>query len=231
MWWWWACCVTATYAAITAGTWAIRSTCKGATVDQRADYIAANVVKSIALLVICIVGSANVPVWDIIVENRWDNYTVMLFIPAYGALDMVTLFTVDRLPTTTMYHHIAVAVVTVAMTCVDLTNDNSGLVRALRTVIIYGMFSCGPYLVNLFLAARIHATYIHLARLTTVIYVVSIGLNCTCMATCMWANLVDGYYVSVFLTSIPIGIFIRDDLILLASLLRFSDWVNPSLIF
>lgn len=89
------------------------------------------------------------------VSNNWEMSLPCIFymkrtVVVYVVMDVVTLFTVPKMPTTTVIHHILSLLL---CTCIFAVDPRTGDI--IRMIGMYGAWSALSYLVNTYLALRV----------------------------------------------------------------------------
>ena len=101
----------------------------------------------------------------------WNTRKILVLGHVYAALDAVSLCMVDRMRVSTLVHHIAVVLVHAQNCLQDFEEDTYA-----RCSVIYAIFSCFAFQVNLQLARRFERPDFKSAY---VVYVLCCGLNWT----------------------------------------------------
>ena len=192
-------------------------------------YVVANLSKAFFLAVITI----NTRFWVGIYNGFFNDYfqmtelkrTVMMYI----ATDLVALYMVPKLPLSTIFHHVVTTVIAIMASSINLSVSGwDGFLGVFKMAVIYGMFSCIPFLVNAYLAlrvvyprARLLSVLVHLALWT---YVCCCVLNWSAHASWL-IQLVASLKISIFpiLYLLPVAVVINDDLTLIKWLVRRSS--------
>lgn len=104
-------------------------------------------------------------------HDRWDTRAILVMGHMYAVLDTVSLFMVERMQTSTIVHHVAVVLVHVQNCQQDFTVDSYA-----RCSVVYAIFSCFAFQVNLALARRYEKPSFQSAY---VVYVLSCMMNWT----------------------------------------------------
>ena len=118
--------------------------------ENKQKYITKNIIKSFSLLLL-LHPTTNL-LGSIIYNRPLSNFFVKNFASFYVSNDIVALFKVKNLPTTTIFHHSMTTLLLFVNYFIDYENlEQSSLAKLL---IIYTCFSCYPFTVNTYLGLR-----------------------------------------------------------------------------
>ena len=119
-------------------------------------YVVANLSKSFFLGSMALSSRYWIYVYHFCVLDNMDTIYVKRCAILYVATDLVALFMVPKLPRSTILHHVTTTTLIIMVTAVNLeTKGYGGLLGVSKMVILYGIFSTIPYLVNAYLALRV----------------------------------------------------------------------------
>jgi hypothetical protein len=111
-------------------------------------YVVKNITKGIYLSFLVILG------WFMIIQDAmidvFDNRTIRIFASMYVSNDVVGLFRVSNLPTSTRLHHSATVIFLLVAWNVDFEQSNVG-----QLLLLYTYFSAISFPVNLYLGLRL----------------------------------------------------------------------------
>jgi hypothetical protein len=111
-------------------------------------YVVKNITKGIYLSFLVIVG------WFMVIQDAMNdifvNQTIRIFASLYVSNDVVGLFRVSKLPTSTRLHHSATVIFLLVAWNVDFEQSNVG-----RLLLLYTYFSAISFPVNLYLGLRL----------------------------------------------------------------------------
>lgn len=166
-------------------------------------YVVKNITKGIYLCILVILG------WFMIVRNimnnRFDNPTIKIFASMYVSNDVVGLFRVSNLPTSTRLHHTASIIFLLVAWNVDFQESNVG-----QLLLLYTYFSAISFPVNLYLGLRL--CYDNMEWLKTVSkYVYAVGCLCNWYVQVKWSAPTSEVYMYMVL----LCVIIMDDIVLL----------------
>ena len=146
-------------------------------------YVVANISKSFFLL--CIAVSPRF--WIASYQGfLLDNWPCLLFVKRccilYLTTDVVALYMVPKLPTSTIIHHITTTVLVLTVSASNIKTQGSvGFLGACKMCVLYGSFSSIPYLVNAYLGLRVVYSkkwwMYELCRLSLITYLICCCLN------------------------------------------------------
>jgi hypothetical protein len=111
-------------------------------------YVVKNITKGIYLSFLVILG------WFMVIQDAmsdvFDSPTIRIFASMYVSNDVVGLFRVSNLPTSTRLHHSATIIFLLVAWNVDFEQSNVG-----QLLLLYTYFSAISFLVNLYLGLRL----------------------------------------------------------------------------
>ena len=116
--------------------------------QDRKYYFQKNIVKTIALIGICIYGTPFL--LKGIYYNKWDSHILHQLGYIYSALDVIGLYFVKNLPINSKIHHISSFIFSVLNSYIDYTQNTFWI--GLPIYCFFSSYACG---VNLFLALRL----------------------------------------------------------------------------
>jgi hypothetical protein len=173
--------------------------------ENRKYYICKNVVKGTYLSMLVIAGI--VPVYFGLVEDIWDDTMFKILASMYVSNDVVGMFRVKKLPTTTRLHHTASVVLLMMAWSIDFNTNNTG-----QLLVLYTYFSALAFPVNLYLGLRFLYELSGFRYFTKYLYLCTCSLNWVLQL--YYANEVNYLYIGL------ICIIIVDDIVLLKWLFK-----------
>ena len=118
--------------------------------DEKKLYVLKNVIKSVNLLLL--ITQTNDLISCIIFNKHLSNNFVNNFASFYVSNDIVALYRVKKLPSSTLFHHIMTTILLFVSYNIDFENlEDTSLAKLL---IVYTCFSCYPFTVNSYLGLR-----------------------------------------------------------------------------
>ena len=115
--------------------------------DYKKKYIVKNIFKSILLSFLFLL--CTIPIIDGFIFNNWSCLSFHIIGSFYTAVDLGAMIYVKGLPRTTIIHHTSVSIMGLINIMLDY-NVNGYY----RSFLLYGYFSCIPFLVNFYLGYR-----------------------------------------------------------------------------
>ncbi len=125
--------------------------------ENRQLYVLANLCKATCLAILFFSKIWIIDVYDAFVFDQWDTMgerrlmRVKNISALYVATDVIALFIVPKLPSTTVIHHYVSWLLAMIIFGTDVRMPQSTVVRM---ILLYGAWSTVPYSVNAFLALR-----------------------------------------------------------------------------
>lgn len=125
--------------------------------ENRQLYVLANLCKASCLAVLFFSKIWITDVYDAFALDQWDTMGTRRLMrikhisALYVATDVVALYLVPKLPTTTVIHHYVSWLLAMIIFGTDVRTPQSNVVRM---ILLYGAWSTVPYAVNAFLALR-----------------------------------------------------------------------------
>ena len=120
-------------------------------------------------------------------QGRWDTRSILMMDHMYAVLDAVSLVMVERMQRSTVVHHVAVLLVHIQNCQQDFSEDTYA-----RCSVVYAIFSCFAFQVNLVLAKRHETPNFKLAFFT---YMTACLLNWTWQIYYAWTHPVSVFAV------------------------------------
>lgn len=118
--------------------------------DDKKIYVIKNVIKSVNLLLL--ITQTNNLISFIKFNKHLSNNFVNNFASFYVSNDIVALYRVKKLPSSTLFHHIMTTILLFVSYNIDFENlEDTSLAKLL---IVYTCFSCYPFTVNSYLGLR-----------------------------------------------------------------------------
>lgn len=172
-------------------------------------YVQKNMVKSFVLALLLPPSMLMVvyPVWS---ENAWHTARIQYFAVAYGANDFVGLVCVDKLPRTTVLHHL----ISTSLVLLSLSMDFQ-VSPVAQSMFVYTFFAASSYIVNFHLSVRWlfpRGQQQRLRQVAAVVYAVSCSLSWCWQLHWMYVTELQWYYLVYIALMLCI---VRDDIILM----------------
>lgn len=166
-------------------------------------YVVKNVIKGVYLALLVILG------WFMIIpgiiRNEFDSDTIKVFASMYVSNDVVGLYRVSNLPTSTRLHHTASIIFLLVAWTVDFQESNVG-----QLILLYTYFSALAFPVNIYLGLRL--CYDNMSWLKTISrYVYTIACMVNWIVQIKWYTPTTEVYVYMMILTV----IIMDDLVLL----------------
>ena len=166
-------------------------------------YVVKNVIKGVYLAMLVILG------WFMIIpgilKNSFDNDTIRVFASMYVSNDVVGLYRVSNLPTSTRLHHTATIIFLLVAWTVDFQESNVG-----QLLLLYTYFSALAFPVNIYLGLRL--CYDNMNWLKTISrYVYTIACMVNWIVQIKWYTPTTEVYVYMLILTV----IIMDDVVLL----------------
>ena len=129
---------------------------KSVTPSHKQWYVVANLCKSFFLG--CMALSPRY--WKLVYQSYYLDNMDAIYVKRcailYVGTDLVALFMVPKLPRSTIFHHIVTTVLIVTVCALNMEiKGYFGITGVGKMLILYGIFSTIPYLVNAYLALRV----------------------------------------------------------------------------
>jgi hypothetical protein len=159
--------------------------------------------------------------------GSYDRTWLYILGSVFTCLDLVSIFRVPKLPSTTLFHHIAVGFLFLYTVQNDMAFNSYS-----RLIVVYGKFSCLAFVVNLFLGMRVLKPPKNFFYMRVFAFFAFVNYLLCCIMN--WSY--QFYYVvidrsifyasgwaSLVIYSLLIFTISRDDIILMKYLLRTSQ--------
>lgn len=192
-------------------------------------YVVANLSKSFFLCCMAVSPRYWEGTYDAYIHQRIEGINMKRCGMMYVATDLVALFMVPKLPLSTVLHHITTILLILIVSTVNINVEGfSGLLGVCKMVLLYGVFSTIPYLVNTYLALRVVYSKDSWLHLVVKISLWPYVLCCVCNWTVhlIWAGfLLYNIDLSVpnILYLLAISTMVNDDIVLIKWLIRKSS--------
>ena len=173
--------------------------------ENRKFYVCKNVVKGMYLSALVVAGI--IPVYFGLIHGIWDDTMFKILASMYVSNDVVGMFRVSKLPTTTRLHHTACIILLIMAWTIDFDTNNTG-----QLLILYTYFSALAFPVNLYLGLRFLYDLPGLKSFAKYLYLCTCSLNW--LLQLYYANEVNYMYIGL------ICIIIVDDIVLLKWLFK-----------
>lgn len=171
---------------------------------DRQHYVVKNINKGLYLCLLVLLATFSI-IPDILFKNIWYNNLIKHFASMYVSNDVVGLYMVKNLPTSTRMHHTASVILLTMAWSVDFQTNNVG-----QLLVMYTYFSALSFPVNLYLGARLcYKDTKWLKNVCKYIYLLSCLVNWTIQ---LKMYMPSGYAMTYFGL---ILLIVTDDLILL----------------
>ena len=130
-------------------------------VFDRKMYVVSNTIKGMTLCACCPI---SVFLLYECLHGIWNTRQILMLGHIYAVLDLVSLCMLERMQTSTVVHHVAVVLVHLQNCIIGFDTDTYA-----RCSVIYAIFSCFAFQVNLTLAKRYEDTSYRLAYFSYVL--------------------------------------------------------------
>jgi hypothetical protein len=166
-------------------------------------YVVKNVTKGVYLAVLVVLG------WFMIIpgilRNEFDNDVIKVFASMYVSNDVVGLYRVSNLPSSTRLHHTASVIFLLVAWTVDFQESNVG-----QLILLYTYFSALAFPVNVYLGLRLCYDNLNwLKQISKYVYTVACLVNW--LVQIKWYIPTTEFYVYMAILTL----IIVDDLVLL----------------
>lgn len=192
-------------------------------------YVVANLCK--AFILGCMVLSSRY--WNYVYRSYALDQMEMLYVKRcailYVSTDVVALLLVPKLPRSTIMHHVSTTILIVGSFALNLEIEGyRGFIGVGKMLILYGVFSTIPYLVNAYLALRVVYPEANWLGIIVKLSVWSYILCCACNWTThlLWLfSLILNMELSVInvLYLAGISMLVNDDIVLIKWLMKRSS--------
>lgn len=214
--WLWGIPIGLVWAAYPATHWLLGTQRRYAKLEHTTQrYIVSNLIKAGTLMMFS--APLVSMVGPLLLRGDIQIETLRTLAPVYAALDLVSLWTVPKMKTTTLCHHVAVGV-TAALIRYDQNIVLGSLTGALC---VYGLFSMLAYFVNGFLAVRYLVSPESRGFLARAAWLSGAGYLAVCAVHWpyqLWLS----YRYGIWGLPLMMAAFVVDDIDLMRYLFRFS---------
>lgn len=143
--------------------------------SEKQVYVIKNILKAVYLSVICC--AALYYIVPSLLYGNWDNVMLRTFASLYVSNDIVGLYRVTKLHSSTRLHHMTAAIFLLAAWTADFQNSTTA-----KMLVVYTIFSAMSFTVNLYLGLRFvynldHPDMVVLKNVARVVYCICCGLN------------------------------------------------------
>ena len=122
---------------------------KNITPDHKKQYFISNLLKGLILGIFT--PFSYYILYEHLINNNWNKNNIKIMGSLYSSLDLVSIFFVKKMQTTTLVHHIMVQVFyLVSLFYFDFSKETIG-----NPIVIYAVFSVFAFIVNIYLALRL----------------------------------------------------------------------------
>lgn len=171
---------------------------------DRKHYVVKNINKGVYLALLLVFATITV-IPDILIRDIWNNNLIKHIASMYVSNDVVGLYMVKNLPTSTRIHHTATIILLTIAWSVDFQANNVG-----QLLVMYTYFSALAFPVNLYLGGRLcYKETKWLKNICKYIYL----LSCLCNWTTQLKMYIPSEYAMTYFGLILL--IVTDDLILL----------------
>ncbi len=198
----------------------------GITPNHKKWYVVANLFKAFFLGCMAFSSRYWIGSYNGLVFDSFAGLEVKRTGMLYLVTDLVALYMVPKLPTSTILHHISTTVLIMTVTTLDITlNGWSGLLGVVKMSLLYGIFSSVSFCVNAYLAFRVvypKAKWMPaLVHLSLWPYILMCAANWT-MHTVWLVRLIVTLDISIspVLYLLAIAAMVHDDIVLIKWLWR-----------
>ena len=196
-------------------------------------YVVANLSKS--LILGCMALSPKY--WISFYKLLFGNFQLLELkrtMVLYIVSDLVALYMVPKLPTSTILHHVTTIITGFVVYGLNLqVKGGAGIVGFAKISICYGYFSTIPFLVNAYLGLRVvypkSAVVKNLCRLSLVTYLICCGLNWSLHFLWLfgyWGDLEFGIFTLLY--CVVLYFVVHDDIVLIKWLWKQNSPVNAA---
>lgn len=212
---------------------AVDNNFKNVTPSHKKWYVVANVCKAFFLGCMAVSPKYWIGVYKAQVLDDFQLLELKRTMAVYVATDLVALYMVPKLPTSTILHHVTTTLMGFIVYSLDLTvKGRAGVLGFAKMCLLYGSISTIPYLVNAYLALRVvypkSVLVKLLCQMSLITYMICCGFNWSLHL--VW---VLGYWGERDLSSVftiiyifMIGFLVHDDIVLLKWLFKRNSPVN-----
>lgn len=201
---------------------------KNITPTHKKWYVVANMSKAFFLL--CIAASPRfwIGMYRGFILDNWPSSLLFVkrCVVLYVSTDLVALYMVPKLPTSTLVHHVITVMVVLTVVGVNIrVRGTVGLLGACKMAVMYGCFSSIPYLVNAYLGLRVVYSkrwwMYELCRFSLIMYLLCCFLNWLAHSLWLmgyWGN--TDFSLPIILYLLMVMTMINDDIVLIKWLIR-----------
>lgn len=119
-------------------------------------YVIANMCKSALLGISCLSRKYWEGAYRCYILDQFPGIPLKRTMAIFAVTDVVALWMVPKLPTSTIIHHVTSAVLYLVACATDMTEQGwTGNLGVAKMIVVYGNFSTVAYLVNAYLALRV----------------------------------------------------------------------------
>jgi len=214
--WLWGVPIGLVCAAYPTAHWLLGTQRRYAKLDDGTQrYIVSNLIKTTTLMAFSAPLVSMVA--PLLLRGEINVGTLRTLAPVYAALDLVSLWTVPRMKTSTLCHHLAVGATAVAIRY----DQNIVLGSLTGALCVYGLFSMLAYFVNGFLAVRYLVSPESRGFLSRAAWLSGVGYFCICAVH--WPfQLHLAYRNGIWALPLIMAAFVYDDVDLMRYLFHFS---------
>ena len=184
--------------------------------EYKKKYIVKNIFKSVLLFFLFLL--CTIPIIDGFIFNNWSCLSFHIIGSFYMAVDLGGIIYIRGLPRSTIIHHTSVTVMGLLNIMLDY-NVNGYY----RSFLLYGYFSCIPFIVNFYLGSRyiIQDELIKkkIAYYSYISYTLSLVLNILCEIV-LFYNVPFNYTIIIYL--LILSMIFNDDIVLITFLYNVS---------
>ncbi|KAI6655195.1 hypothetical protein LOD99_2484 [Oopsacas minuta] len=191
-------------------------------------YVIANILKACLLAFICLNTQFYFGIYALATGGFVPMIELKRTTVLYIVSDFAGLIMVPRLPFTTKMHHYVTFFIGILIWSSNLNSPGfTGVIGVAKMAFIYGLFSCIPFLVNLFLGLRIcvpkNKAMVVLSFIAFLTYILCCALNWS--SHLVWLiNCIISFDITIWaiLYLLMLVYIVRDDLILMNFLRKYS---------
>jgi hypothetical protein len=187
------------------------------TPKHKQKYFISNLVKGILLGIFT--PYSYLIFYNYIFNNIWNLSEIKLLASLYASIDLVSMFHVTKMQTTTIVHHTMVQVFyIISLLCFNFDED-----RISNPIVIYAIFSTFAYMVNTYLALRLVMDEKYLkffATISSVIYQFCCTINWSYQCYYLYFSPINNIVKIIY--SIVIISIVSDDIVLIKFLNKNS---------
>ena len=178
--------------------------------NHKKNYFISNVLKG---SILCILSPYSYIIfYNYIFNNIWNLNEIKILASLYASIDLISMFHVEKMQTTTIVHHTMVQFFYI-ISLLFFNFDESGISNP---IVIYAIFSTFAYMVNVYLALRLilDEKYLKLfATISSIIYQFCCTINWSYQCYYLYMSPINNIIKLIY--TIVIVTIISDDIVLI----------------